>query len=83
MLLASALKVPIILCFGLYRGGNRYDIYFELLAECVEISRHHRERDMIAWTQKYVNRLEFYCRLAPYNWFNFYDYWETDARRAA
>jgi len=25
--------------------------------------------------QKYVERLEHYCRLAPYNWFNFYDYW--------
>ncbi len=83
MLLASALKVPVILCFGLYRGGNRYDIYFELLAESVEISRTNREKDMIDWTQRYVDRLEYYCRLAPYNWFNFYNYWDTDAQRAA
>jgi predicted LPLAT superfamily acyltransferase len=27
-MLAAALKVPVVLCFGLYRGGNRYDFYF-------------------------------------------------------
>lgn len=81
MLLAGALKVPVILCLGLYRGGNRYDVHFELLAESVEINRQNREQDISYWTQKYVNRLEYYCRLAPYNWFNFYNYWNTDASR--
>ena len=31
--LAAALKVPVVLCFGLYRGGNRYDLYFEPFAD--------------------------------------------------
>jgi predicted LPLAT superfamily acyltransferase len=25
--------------------------------------------------QRYADRLEHYCRVAPYNWFNFYDFW--------
>jgi predicted LPLAT superfamily acyltransferase len=25
--------------------------------------------------RRYVERLEDYCREAPYNWFNFYDFW--------
>ena len=25
--------------------------------------------------RRYVERLEHYCRGAPFNWFNFYDYW--------
>ncbi len=75
MLLASALKVPVVLCFGLYRGGNRYDIHLELLAERIETSRRDREQAVTYWTRKYVERLEHYCRLAPYNWFNFYMYW--------
>ena len=33
MLLASILKVPVVLFFCLYRGGGRYDIHFELFAE--------------------------------------------------
>ena len=31
--LAAALKVPVVLCFGLYRGGNRYDLHFETFAD--------------------------------------------------
>jgi len=26
--------------------------------------------------QRYVARLEHYARLAPYNWFNFYSFWD-------
>ncbi|MDJ0807024.1 MAG: lipid A biosynthesis acyltransferase [Gammaproteobacteria bacterium] len=78
MLLASVLKAPVILFYGLYRGGNRYDIYFELLAEQVTVDRKQRARDIQQWTQRYAARLEHYARMAPYNWFNFYDFWNED-----
>jgi len=26
--------------------------------------------------QHYADRLTHYCRLAPYNWFNFFDFWQ-------
>jgi predicted LPLAT superfamily acyltransferase len=78
MLLASILKVPIVLFFCLYRGGGRYDIYFELFAETVTIPREDRAQGLQEWTQRYAHRLEAYCRMAPNNWFNFYDFWETD-----
>ena len=26
--------------------------------------------------QNYGLRIEHYCRLTPYNWFNFYDFWK-------
>ncbi len=78
MLLASILKVPVVLFFCLYRGGGRYDIHFELFAESVTIPREDRAQGLQEWTQRYANRLEAYCRMAPNNWFNFYDFWETD-----
>ncbi len=31
--------------------------------------------------ERYVAMLEALCREAPYNWFNFYDFW-ADARHA-
>jgi len=76
MWLASILKVPVVLFFGLYRGGNRYEIHFELFAEEITINRQHRDQEVQQWTQRYADRLEHHCRLATDNWFNFYDFWE-------
>ena len=37
-----------------------------------------RERLIRAALHDYVARLEALCREAPYNWFNFYDYWREE-----
>jgi predicted LPLAT superfamily acyltransferase len=76
--LASILKVPVVLFFGVYQGGNRYDIYFEEFAEKIEVDKQHRDRDIQMWTQRYVERIEWYTSQSPYNWFNFYDFWIKD-----
>jgi len=76
MALAATLKVPVILIFGLYRGGKRYDLHFELFAEQVTLSRDNREQEIQQWMQKYADRLAYYASKAPYNWFNFYDFWQ-------
>lgn len=73
--LAAMLERPIVLMFGLYRGGNRYDIHFERLGHMAHEGRENRSALMEQSVRRYVERLEHYCRLAPYNWFNFYDYW--------
>lgn len=78
--LASALKVPVILGFGCYLGANRYAAHFELFAESVHLPRANREQAIQQLAQRYARRLEYYAHLAPYNWFNFYDYWaDADA----
>ena len=73
--MAAIMKRPVVLMFGLYRGGTRYDIHFEQLADMGAIRRGGRDAAIEEAIHKYVERLEHYCRLAPYNWFNFYDYW--------
>ena len=74
-LLAAALKVPVMLAFGLYRGGNRYDLHFEPFAEALVIERSRRAAALAQILQNFADRLAHYARLAPYNWFNFYDFW--------
>jgi predicted LPLAT superfamily acyltransferase len=73
--IAAMLRQPVILMLGVYRGGNRYDIHFEKLADMSDIGRPDRERSIEEALRSYVRRLEHHCRAAPYNWFNFYDYW--------
>lgn len=79
MLLASLMQCPVILAFGLYQGGNRYTLHFEQLATRVVINRQSRMQDLQYWTQRYANRLAHYAQLAPYNWFNFYPFWDDEA----
>lgn len=80
-LLAAALAVPVVLSFGLYRGGNRYDLHFEAFADSVHIERRARAQALAHVVQRFADRLAHYARLAPYNWFNFYDFWQGDAHR--
>ncbi len=76
VLLAAMMHCPVILFFGLYRGGKHYEIYFEHFAQEVLLNRDCRAEDIQHWMQLYVERLEHYARLAPYNWFNFYTFWD-------
>ena len=75
-LLAHTLQVPVVLCFGLYLGGNRYKLVFEPFSERVHIPRHDRGPALDALIARYAQRLEHYIHVAPYNWFNFYDFWQ-------
>ncbi|MFM9885017.1 MAG: acyl-CoA synthetase [Burkholderiales bacterium] len=75
MLLTAALRAPVFVGFGLYRGGNRYDIHFEQLTDRLELPRDRRAEALAVLVEAYAQRLQHYARLAPYNWFNFYDFW--------
>ncbi|MBD8525408.1 acyltransferase [Pseudomarimonas arenosa] len=78
-LIAAALKIPVLLCFGLYRGGRRYDLYFEMFDAEIQVPRRERASALLALQARYAERLEHYVRLAPLNWFNFYDFWQTQS----
>jgi predicted LPLAT superfamily acyltransferase len=73
--IAAMLRRPVVLMLGIYGGGRRYDIYFEPISDLSGVERAQRDHAVEEALRKYVGRLEHYCRLAPYNWFNFYDYW--------
>jgi predicted LPLAT superfamily acyltransferase len=77
-LLSRILDVPLVLFVCLHRGDGCYDVWFEHLAEPPRGPRGERDRAVRETMQRYARRLEHYCRLAPYNWFNFHDFWQSD-----
>jgi predicted LPLAT superfamily acyltransferase len=81
--LAAILRRPVFFMTGLYRGGSRYDIHFERLADFSDAAPGQRDAVMHQAMQRYAHLIEQHCRLAPYNWFNFYDFWEGAPRAAA
>jgi predicted LPLAT superfamily acyltransferase len=78
--LAMLLKRKVIFMAGLYRGGNRYDVRFELMADFTQPDADpaRREQQLRDALLDYVGRLEALCLEAPYNWFNFHDFWSDD-----
>lgn len=77
-LIAGVLHVPVTLAFGLYRGGNRYELVFESMSDGLSLPRHERVQAVTALVRTYAARLQHHARRTPYNWFNFYDFWQTD-----
>jgi len=75
--LAAMLRRPVIFMTGLYLGSNRYHIHFEPLADFTEIGPAQRAGAIAAAQQAYADRLSHFCRIAPYNWFNFFDFWRA------
>ncbi|WP_300452452.1 acyl-CoA synthetase [Accumulibacter sp.] len=75
--LAAMLRRPVFFMTGLYLGSNRYRIHFEALADFSQVAPADRDAAIRQAQARYVARLEHYCRLAPYNWFNFFDFWHT------
>lgn len=76
-ILAHTLGCPVYFVAGLYSKPNRYDLYCEPFATQVRLPRGKREEAMRALCLQYAERIEHHARLAPYNWFNFFDFWST------
>lgn len=75
--MAALLRRPVVFMVGLYMGGNKYQVHFETLADFAEIPRGQRGEAVDAAITRYAELLNRYTRLAPYNWFNFFDYWQS------
>ncbi|HVA35822.1 MAG TPA: hypothetical protein VNG52_06260 [Stellaceae bacterium] len=72
--MAMLLQKPVVMMFGIYRGGRRYEVFFEPLIDVFEVGG-DADVAIDRAMRRYVARLEHYCRSAPFNWFNFYDFW--------
>ena len=75
VLLAAALGCPLMLMVALSDGSGHYRVFAEPLAESVKLPRAGRDAAIKELLEAYSARLEYFCTQAPYQWFNFYDYW--------
>lgn len=75
-LLASLLHCPVYTLFC-FKVGGRFQVDLELFAESIRIPRTEPQRRQILETlaHRYAKQLEVHCRIAPFQWFNFFPYW--------
>jgi predicted LPLAT superfamily acyltransferase len=75
--LASLLKCPIYLLGCIHDGdGYGYALHFEPFAERIELPRGKREAALDDYAQRYADRLTELLRRSPYDWFNFFPFWD-------
>ena len=79
-LLGALLGCPVVLMLALRAGNGRYEVFAEPLAEGVRASRAERDKLVSELLTAYASRLEHYCKRAPLQWFNFFDYWGDASR---
>lgn len=72
--LAAALACPVLFMVALRTGDRAYSIDVEVLAERIELPRKGREQALASCCQSYADRLARHCLRAPYQWFNFYEF---------
>jgi predicted LPLAT superfamily acyltransferase len=77
--LAAMLKHPVYFMVGIYEGGNRYTIHLESVMDFAGIAPADREQATQQAMARYVQLIEQHCLAAPYNWFNFFDFWQEAA----
>lgn len=80
--LAALLGCPVLLMTGLRTGEGSYEVHVEQFAERLELPRAGRSDALDEYCQAYAERLQAYCLRAPYQWFNFYEFWNDDESSA-
>jgi predicted LPLAT superfamily acyltransferase len=76
-ILAALLECPIywIFCF---KSKGRFKLIFEHVTDKLALPRKQRAQVLQEIVEKYAQRLSHYAVKYPYQWFNFYDFWQTD-----
>lgn len=81
--LAGVLGCPVLLMIGLRTGTAAYEVFAEPLVDHVPAAPRLRAERVPEVIARYARRLEAFCLRAPYQWFNFYDFWGDEPIRDA
>jgi predicted LPLAT superfamily acyltransferase len=74
--MAGLLRCPVYLLFCL-RLADGFHVFIEPFLETVHLQRVGREATLKNSAALFAARLEHYCRLAPLQWFNYYEFWAS------
>ena len=77
--LAHLLRCPVYLLFCL-RDGTGWRMHFEKFADELTLPRANREEALRRHAQLYAERLQSHCIEAPYQWYNFFDFWPPQTK---
>lgn len=79
-LLTSLLNSPSFFAFGLrtktFANNPIYNMFVEKVTTPFNCPRDKREDILHSLCREYISKLEKYCLLFPYQWYNFFNFWQ-------
>jgi len=78
-ILAALLECPIYWIFCIKSDG-RFKLIFEHVTDKLALPRKERAQILQNIVEKYAQRLSHYAVIYPYQWFNFFDFWQNDEK---
>ena len=76
-ILAALLECPVYWIFCIKSQG-RFKLIFEHYSDRLILPRKQRAEVLQQIIENYAQRLSHYAVIYPYQWFNFYDFWQKD-----
>ncbi|KXI29325.1 LpxL/LpxP family acyltransferase [Paraglaciecola hydrolytica] len=82
--LATIMSCPVYFMTCLKNSeSGKYQVHIEEFAQPTKVKRNERKAYFNQLMTKYADRLSHYCLLEPYQWANFFDFWQGNASTAA
>ncbi|MGO2181901.1 MAG: LpxL/LpxP family acyltransferase [Pseudoalteromonas nigrifaciens] len=82
-ILAALLDCPVYFLFCLKdQQSSKYHVIFEQYSNSLKMPRTQRQAILNQVITDYAQRLGHYAAQYPYQWFNFYDFWQNDQQVA-
>ncbi|WP_420583812.1 glycosyltransferase family 2 protein [Ruegeria sp.] len=78
-LISHLLECPVYM-MGCYRRNGRFEVSWEKLADRVHLPRANRAQGLSDYAGGYAAFLEAQIRKAPYQWFNFFNFWAPEQK---
>lgn len=74
--LATIMDCPVFTMFCIKQDG-RYRTYIEKFSDPIKVKRQQRQAYFNQLTTRFAQSLEKHVKLAPYQWYNFFNFWHT------
>lgn len=75
---ASLLEAPLYTVFSMREPGGRYRVEFTRLADRISLPRESRGAALRGYISEFALRLGEIAQRYPYQWFNFYPFWDDE-----
>ena len=78
-LIPALVKLPVYFMFGMREKlsifNPKYNIHIEKSSVDFNCARSEREQNIIQCCEEFVEKLQKFCVMYPYQWYNFFNFW--------